>query len=371
MRLIKKWYGDILVGKPPEGCKYCALGSKVVIFVSGECPFNCYYCPVSYERRKDVIFADERRINSVKEAIEEAKAINALGAGITGGEPTLKLGRVIEYIKEFKKEFGEKFHIHLYTARAVPDSELERLYSVGLDEIRFHFPMLKENRKMVEAIKFASSLGWDVGLELPAIPGNKDNIVRFIELAIEHQLKFINLNEFEFTEANFEQLKKRGFEIVDSAHAAVRGSKELAVSLIKKFKNSPITIHFCSSSYKDKVQLRNRFVRRAKNYARSFDMITDEGIIVRGRIKLKDNIKDPSDIISYLKNEVKLSEHMFEFNNKKNEIYTSMRVVKKISDELYDNFHDILLEIAIIHQYPMDDGFITYLEPIVDNQLYS
>ena len=50
---------------------------------------------------------------------------------------------VINYVK---KEFGKKFHTHLYTSLVLVDEKsLKKLYDSGLDEIRFH-PDL-ENKK--------------------------------------------------------------------------------------------------------------------------------------------------------------------------------------------------------------------------------
>jgi uncharacterized protein len=99
----------------PEGCRLCYMGAKMVLFITGICGRNCFYCPVSYERReKDAVFANERRVKKDEDIIEEALSMDALGASITGGEPLLKLERVLHYIRILKKKFGKSFHSHLH-----------------------------------------------------------------------------------------------------------------------------------------------------------------------------------------------------------------------------------------------------------------
>ncbi|MGC9514943.1 radical SAM protein, partial [Methanocrinis sp.] len=123
------------------GCRICRQGASLVLFVTGVCERDCFYCPLSEERRgKDVVYANERRAGSDSEIIEEAHAIGALGTGITGGEPLLKMEFVLRSIRSLKREFGEDHHIHLYTGARPGPSSLRALAEAGLDEIRFHPP---------------------------------------------------------------------------------------------------------------------------------------------------------------------------------------------------------------------------------------
>ena len=124
MKRITKWYSNKVVGKPPTGCIQCSAGGKLVLFVTGTCETNCFYCPLTKERRKDVIYANEQLVESIQEAIAEAKMISALGVGITGGEPTSILDRTLFYIRSFKDEFGKDFHTHLYTSHSLSLNEL-------------------------------------------------------------------------------------------------------------------------------------------------------------------------------------------------------------------------------------------------------
>lgn len=125
-----------------DGCLCCREGAKMVLFVTGLCRRDCFFCPLSEDRKnRDVIFANERAVLSDADVLEEARAMDAKGTGITGGEPLLEFGKTVHYIRLLKNEFGKAHHIHLYTSTAPAEPELKALAEAGLDEIRFHPPV--------------------------------------------------------------------------------------------------------------------------------------------------------------------------------------------------------------------------------------
>ena len=268
-----------------KGCVLCNEGAKMVLFVTGRCRRYCWYCPLSSERKgKDVVFANELEIDSTDEIIEMAESMSALGTGITGGEPLLCLDRVVEYCRLLKAHFGQEHHIHLYTARAPKDNELEQLKGL-VDEIRLHPPRERWDHILdtpfIRSAQQAKELGFDVGIEVPALPG--------LELLIPAlpYIDFLNINELEWGETNADEMRERGYELSDGMHNAVSGAREWANELEKDKK-----VHWCASSYKDSVQLRKRLIRIAENTARQFDEITDDGTVVYGVLKLYEGTRD-------------------------------------------------------------------------------
>jgi pyruvate formate-lyase activating enzyme-like uncharacterized protein len=154
----------------------------------------------------------------------------------------------------------------------------------GLDELRIH-PSPEdwgrpERTGLAEAV---SDLGIPVGIEVPAIPGKEEDLRMLISYAAESGLDFVNLNELEFSETNARRLLKRGFSVKDDVSAAAAGSEEMALSLVGSMKGIPV--HYCSSSFKDSIQLRRRLMRRAKNVARFGDVITEDGTLLKGVIE--------------------------------------------------------------------------------------
>ena len=88
------------------------------------------------------MYANERKIEREDDLLLEADLMKAQGAGITGGDPLMKLERTTKYIKTLKTKYGKKFHVHLYTSlNLVTETALEQLYTAGLDEIRFHLDL--------------------------------------------------------------------------------------------------------------------------------------------------------------------------------------------------------------------------------------
>jgi len=264
----------------------------MVLFITGKCETGCFYCPVSDSKMgSDSIFANELAVASLEEIIEEAKSMDALGTGITGGDPLMKMDRTLKAIKILKEQLGKEHHIHLYTS-TIDLKKVKELASAGLDEIRFH-----PSADIWESVKGTElgdivKLGLDVGIEVPALPGRMDSLKALVKDASELGVKFINLNELEFSETNWDMMDSMGYDLKDDS-SAVAGSEEVALEVIK---HSGMSVHFCSSSFKDSVQLRRRLIRRAENTAREMDIITEDGTILKGLL-YADDIKEAISVL--------------------------------------------------------------------------
>lgn len=361
MKKIHPWLNESAYISPlSPACKMCAKGSKMVILITGLCSSNCFYCPLSSRKiGKDRIFANEWELideNDTEKLIKEAEFIDADGAGITGGDPLLVWERTKNYITILKKRFGLNFHIHMYTSGLKNSEFIGELVSAGLDEIRFH-PNLKYWNKMNEksymkAINNALETEVDVTIEIPVIPNMEDEIISLINWSDDIGIKYINLNELEFSETNANLLNKMGFKVKDSISAAVKGSQDLAHKIMENISNDNfnIGIHYCSSSFKDGVQLKNRIKRRAKNIAKSFEVITDEGTILKGIILFK-NLK-LQHIKNLLKNKFSVSINQIFLNDEKNRIELPIWILEKIAYDLKKRG----FECYIVEEYPTADG---------------
>ena len=313
----------------------------MVLFVTGVCHGACFYCPLSERRKgKDIGYANERLVQSDADVIKEARSMDALGTGITGGEPLLKLTRVTHYVKLLKSEFGAEHHVHLYSALAPSKRTLALLAAVGLDEIRLHPPIDEwehfSSSPHYAALKHAKSLSLDVGIEIPAIKS-----VPAIVEALHELGGFLNLNELEFSETNYSAMVARGFVPCESNYAA-RGSREIAEQIVA---GAPLA-HFCSSASKDSVQLRERLKRKAQRLALPFQEVTEDGTLVYG-------ILESGGSHSSLAN---LSSDKFEVVN--GTLLTSWRLAL----ELAINQPELADKARIVESYP--DGMVVEVTPL-------
>jgi len=262
----------------------------MVLFVTGLCSYHCFYCPVSDEKMyKDVVFADEMRVASDEDVLAEAHAIRAKGAGITGGDPMEAIDRLCHYLRLLKAEFGPSFHTHLYTMTTDAD-KIRRAQEAGLDEIRFHVPpglwRHASQSGFVPAVHLARRLGMAVGLEVPLLPDRKDDLIELLRWADAERLDFVNLDELEYSEANWVRMRRSDYAMKHELSYGVKGADEAAAEILKM--PWAITVHYCSSGYKDGWQLRTRIKRRAETVARPYDEVTEDGTLVKGVIEADD-----------------------------------------------------------------------------------
>jgi len=337
-------------GKLAKGCQFCVKGQKLVLFVTGICPRNCFYCPISEKKwKRDVVHADEWPVKGNREIIQEAKLIRAKGAGFTGGDPLAKIGRTVKYIRLLKKTFGKKFHIHLYTSLDLADDEkLEKLYSAGLDEIRIHPDIY--NSKLWEKMNLVCKYDWDVGVEIPAIPNAKKQTEKLVEF-FKDKIDFLNINELEIADSEAQNLLGT-FVPKDRISYGVKGSEELAKGILKKYEGKVKNMHYCTTKLKNKVQLGARLKRRARNVRKPFDYVTREGLLVRGAI-YSGSAKKLNTIKNYLIKKHKIPKNLIEIDRRKKRLLTTTGVIDAFKKDLKEKG----FKPAVVTEYPTWDMF--------------
>jgi uncharacterized protein len=354
---LKTPYSSYCIKGIANGCKYCVKGEKLVLFISGVCSRNCYYCSLSEKRKnKDIIYANERVCKSPKEAIIEAIESNATSAGITGGDPLLYLNRTIKYASALKKRFGKSFHIHIYLPTKLMDDRKIRLLSKYIDEVRFNpeystNPTIETMYKDIEKVKLATKYfkKENIGIELPMIPDNKKEFLLFIK-TISPYIGFANFNEFELSETNYKpittnyKLNPGGYTIKDSIKAGIWLLKQLKKNKIK------LNFHLCTAELKNNYQFKNRLkLHKILPYGQK----TNEGLVKYLTIYATDN----KDLLKLTK-EVKKSKGYYVDKQKKRLILSEPLATKMI---LNKNFKH---KICLVEEFPTYDHLETEKETI-------
>jgi len=355
LKMEKTRYYSWKSGSLPKGCQLCVKGQKLVLFVTGLCPRNCFYCPISEKKyKKDVVYADEWPVKNKSEIIKEAELIGAKGAGFTGGDPLARIERTIKYIKMLKKRFGKKFHIHLYTSLdLVDDEKIKKLYAAGLDEIRIHPDIYSD--KLWHKMDLITNYDWDIGVEIPSIPSSKKETEKIIEY-FKDKIDFLNINELEIAD-NKAQKMLGTFVPKNRISYGVKGSEELAKYLLKKYENKIKRIHYCTTKLKDKVQLGTRIKRRAKNVKKPYDYVTSEGLLVRGAIYSND-FQKLRKTKNCFERKYKIPKRLFEIDKRKKRLLTTVNVVEELKEEIKEKD----LKPAVVIEYPTWDQLPVEIE---------
>jgi len=321
-------------------------GRKTVLFVTGVCKQNCWYCTISNNRwQKDEVWANEQLIENDNQLIDEIKTSGSTGVGITGGEPLLKPERVVHFIKLLKQNFGKDFQIHLYTCGVgIEPSVLKQLHEAGLDEIRIHI-----NRELV---KSALQFDWKVGMEVPVIPGEEEKLCELVDYLEGIGTSFLNLNELEFSERNIEPMEDRGLELMENSLTAVKGSDETAMKVLEHAKDKKLNVHFCTAALKLNCQLRNRLKNRARNIRKQFEKITEDGFLLKGIIFGDDLDKIKSELVR-----MNVPGEEFFVSQEKNRIEISAERAKHLANKLK-------FKVAIVEEYPTANPWDFELTPL-------
>jgi len=345
-------YFSYAVRELPKGCQLCVKGEKLVLFTTGVCPRDCFYCPLSPWRREDVVYANERPVKSVDDVIEEALLQEAKGAGVTGGDPLARLDRTVEYIKLLKENFGEDFHVHLYTTGALATKKnLEKLYDTGLDEIRFHPDLFNPNSKLfnieIENIKNAFDFDWDVGGEIPSIPGQFERMKWYAGFLDDLGAKFLNVNELEYSEITLKTLLGMGYRPVSDESAAIKGSLELGLKLLEwGEENTSLSYHLCRAKLKDAVQLRNRLKRMARKVAKPYMEMTEEGTLRFGIAEYE----DLDELYGFLVEEAEVPAEWLYVNRERGRIEMPEEVAIELAEAIEGD-----VKFFIVEEYPTWD----------------
>lgn len=154
--------------------------------VTSLCNYNCNYCHNEWESKKNnkISISNNLEKKLIKKLIIGAKQLGAEEVDITGGEPLLKIEKIL-YILKIAKD--EALWTNITTNGYFLDKYAKKLKSVGLKEIHIHIPSLDpvkyrslmngnaDLKKVLNAIQKNHSLFESVKINIPIMKGLNDN----------------------------------------------------------------------------------------------------------------------------------------------------------------------------------------------------
>ncbi|MBW2181334.1 MAG: radical SAM protein, partial [Deltaproteobacteria bacterium] len=201
--LSKPYIGDL-----SPGCLTCINGTWSCIYINGLCTKNCFYCPQDRKIKKERSpLTDEHiKFNSVDDYINYLKRYPFEGIGFSGGEPLLVFTKLMDYIKEIRRNFGSTHYVWIYTnGDLINEERLNLLDKAGLNEIRFD---ASANGYDLKSIKQAVKHIKTVSIEIPAIPEDlefiKSHLKEFEEIGVKH----LNIHQLMMTKHNKDEFNK-------------------------------------------------------------------------------------------------------------------------------------------------------------------
>ncbi|MHA1976078.1 MAG: hypothetical protein ACW98F_09230 [Candidatus Hodarchaeales archaeon] len=363
-------WGSTFSGPLSRGCRQCISGEKLVVLVSTECSSNCFYCPLSNERKKaKTSFANERPFSNIADLLVEALQMNAKGASMTGGDPLElhSIEKTLSYCKALKEQFSNDFHIHAYTRGKDLDRGLLSRITPFLDEIRFH--VINFNKDF-PTVQLTTEYEIDVGIEIPVIPTKGINYYKELihkfesNIPQKDQFYFVNLNELEISETNYRKLLSHKLKVDEINLSAVKDSSNLAIEILQwASQNITIPVHYCALTTKDNVQLPNRLFRLAMNVKLPSDVVveegTDRGLLIRGVIRATDY--DLEEVKKFLVVENDIPANLVHIDYKNKRLLTNAAILEEISSEIISKFPKV--QVGMSEEYPSYDNLQTTFIP--------
>ena len=111
----------------------------------------------------------------------------------------------------------------------------------------------EEIKKIDWAIELKKKFGWEVGIEIPIIPGRAEDTITFLD-QIKDRADFMNFNELEMSVINAPSLMRKGMTWKNDSTAVKKSEKDALKIIIWCNDNFKGSINFCTASQKNQFQ---------------------------------------------------------------------------------------------------------------------
>lgn len=199
-----------------DACRACRTGEgSYTTFLSLKCHRNCYFC---FNPNQDNYTHFTKQQRNTSDELKEiaAMSIPLTHIALTGGEPLLYREECIAFFKQANHLFPN-VHSRLYTAGdPLNQATAQQLKEAGLQEIRFSIKIddpPKQQENILRRIAIARRYIANVMVEMPVLPGTKQQMCDLLLKLDEIGIDGINLLEFCFPFNNADIYQQHGFKL--------------------------------------------------------------------------------------------------------------------------------------------------------------
>lgn len=268
---VRNGGASVCVGPLSPACEACTCdeGSRTFFF-SLKCHRDCFFC---FNRNqhdyKHYLAYDRDWRSEFRSLVRGGRRMTHIG--LTGGEPLLRPNETVVFFEEARR-FWPDAYLRLYTSGDMLDNEvLERLSSVGLDEIRVSLKVDDDDTVWDTALGRLSrmqSFGIRAMVEMPVMPGPTERMERLLDRLDSCGVYGVNLLELCYPFGDWERFASRNLKIKNppfdvlytysyAGGLPVDGSEEACLALVSYAarRGLGLGVHYCSLANKHRSQI--------------------------------------------------------------------------------------------------------------------
>lgn len=179
------------------GCMACKTGGWLCCFIGTRCNCACPHCPnCEVNGNNDIStvngFSGSRNIDNILSILQKPYYT---GVGISGGEPLLYMDKLVEWVSKIKTEYPHLYIWNYTNGVYATEANLKRLAEAGLDEIRFDLAADNYSELTVANLNMAVKIILSVGIEVPVLLEQYNDLIKTIDYADSIGVKYLNLHD--------------------------------------------------------------------------------------------------------------------------------------------------------------------------------